>query len=38
MSGLCPTICPICGWWNELNEVCIYHPESVVKKNEVQRL
>ena len=23
------TPCPVCGWWNETNDACIYHPESV---------
>ena len=29
------TPCPVCGWWNETNDACIYHPESVeAKKND----
>lgn len=23
------TPCPVCGWWNETNDACIYHPDGV---------
>jgi hypothetical protein len=23
------TPCPVCGWWNERNDACIYHPDGV---------
>tara|TARA_R100000544_G_scaffold33699_1_gene20251 strand:+ start:134 stop:301 length:168 start_codon:yes stop_codon:yes gene_type:complete len=26
------TPCPVCGWWNETNDACIYHPDSVEVK------
>ena len=27
MSKVTP--CPVCGWWNETNDTCPYHPEGV---------
>lgn len=25
------TPCPVCGWYNETNDPCIYHPEEMVE-------
>ena len=22
------TPCPVCGWWNETNDECVYHPNG----------